>query len=176
MQVMTVLSPDGAPLFSLEYVQHIADWMGWMLPVYAYMLAFLYTWLHEAGHALAAVSLGTRVTHFQVGAPVWFRCRPRRVILKFGLLKPTGGVTYRYADDAPRWKVMLTALAGPLFPVFLTVPIFHLVGIQPMTVAAGFMVTVQTLANLNPFMRGTDGRKVFLHLHALSRGRRTLDT
>ncbi|AKE61346.1 hypothetical protein GZ607_000520 [Salmonella enterica subsp. enterica serovar Pomona] len=166
----------GIPLHSFEYLHYIVDSLGWMLPVYLYLFSFLYAFIHESGHALMAMCLGTRVTRFQVGKPVLFRFKRGRLILKFGLLFPDGGVSYHYANDAPRWKVMAAALAGPLLPVILSVPVFTLTGIQPLTVIAGLIVMMLTLVNLNPFMMETDGQKVLKHLHAIVQGRKVLDS
>lgn len=91
----------GIPLHSFEYLHYIVDSLGWMLPVYLYLFSFLYAFIHESGHALMAMCLGTRVTRFQVGKPVLFRFKRGRLILKFGLLFPDGGVSYHYANDAP---------------------------------------------------------------------------
>ncbi|MBJ4592710.1 M50 family metallopeptidase, partial [Salmonella enterica subsp. enterica serovar Typhimurium] len=52
----------GIPLHSFEYLHYIVDSLGWMLPVYLYLFSFLYAFIHESGHALMAMCLGTRVT------------------------------------------------------------------------------------------------------------------
>jgi len=121
-----------------------------------------------------AVCLGTRVTHFQVGAPAWFQVYRGSLLLSAGFI-PCGGVTYAYEDDAPRWKVVLAALAGPLLPVIMSVPVFATSGLQPPTVIAGLIVILQTLVNLNPFMKGTDGQKAVMHLLAILNGRKALN-
>ncbi|HIE9814658.1 TPA: M50 family metallopeptidase [Klebsiella pneumoniae] len=166
----------GIPLLSFENLQYVVDSLGWMLPVYLYLFSFLYALIHESGHALMAMCLGTRVTRFQVGKPVWFRFKWGRLILKFGFLFPDGGVSYCYENDALRWKVMAAALAGPLLPVILSVPVFTLTSIQPLTIIAGLIVMLLTLVNLNPFMRETDGQKGLLHLHAIVQGRKALSS
>ncbi|HDJ8699192.1 TPA: M50 family metallopeptidase [Escherichia coli] len=51
----------GIPLHSFEYLHYIVDSLGWMLPVYLYLFSFLYAFIHESGHALMAMCLGTRV-------------------------------------------------------------------------------------------------------------------
>ncbi|ABX70681.1 hypothetical protein LFZ43_23295 [Salmonella enterica subsp. enterica serovar Wandsworth str. SA20092095] len=71
---------------------------------------------------------------------------------------------------------MAAALAGPLLPVILSVPVFTLTGIQPLTVIAGLIVMMLTLVNLNPFMMETDGQKVLKHLHAIVQGRKVLNS
>jgi len=37
---------EGMAIFSVEYLQYVADGPGWMLPVYVYMLSLLYTLIH----------------------------------------------------------------------------------------------------------------------------------
>lgn len=166
---------DGMTLFSLAFLEHVVDSLGWMLPVYLYLMSFLYTLFHELGHALMAVLLGTPVTRFQLGTPVLFRLQLAGLQLQFGPFLG-GSVSYAYADDARRWKVALATLSGPLFPVLLSLPVFATAGLQPLTVMLGLILLVQTLANLNPFLRQADGHKVVMQLFMIMKGEKNLDS
>lgn len=163
-------------MYLYDQFQACIERLGAFYFLYAYLCLFLYTMIHEAGHALMAICLGTRVTRFQVGCPVWFRFKWGRAILRFGLLFPRGRVSYRYEDDAPRWKVMLATLSGPLLPLILYLPVFVLAGTQPLTILPSLIVAISTLGNLNPFHRGSDGQKIYSHVRALCQGRKTLNT
>ncbi|WOZ79990.1 site-2 protease family protein [Kosakonia sacchari] len=147
---------------------------GWMNLVWGFLMLHLYSALHESGHALMALLLGTRVTRFQTGTPVLGQFTAGGILLQFGIF-PGGSVSYAYADDAPRWKVVAAALAGPLFPVLISAPLF-LTPVSPyFTHLFGLIVTTGTLLNLCPWMQGTDGQKIVMHLRLMARGQKTLN-
>ncbi len=164
---------DGMTLFSLAFLEHVVDSLGWMLTMYMYLMSFLYTLFHELGHALMAVLLGTPVTRFQLGTPVLFRLQLAGLQLQFG---PFLGGSVTYADDARRWKVALATLSGPLFPVLLSLPVFATAGLLPLTVMLGLILLVQTLANLKPFLRQADDHKVVMQLFLMMKGEKNLDS
>lgn len=153
----------------------VIDTWEWKNLIWCYLLSFMYTIIHEAGHTLVAMLLGTTVTHIRIGKPVMGQFTIGSIQLQLGVL--TGGsVSYSYADDALRWKVVATTLAGPLFPVLVSLPLF-LADLRPFFTCILWLTMIAgTLGNLWPWAHGTDGQKICSHLRLIFRGSRTLDT
>ncbi len=141
--------------------------------VWLYLLLFLLTILHELGHALMAMLLGTTVTRIQIGIPVTGQIAVGTILFQLGMI-PGGSVSYEYADDAPRWKVVAATLAGPLFPVLISVAMF--LTTVPSVFIYGFVLTAMAgaLADLWPWKQGSDGQKICMHLRCISRGAKRL--
>ncbi|MHB9323099.1 site-2 protease family protein [Phytobacter diazotrophicus] len=148
---------------------------GWMNFVWVYLMLHLYSTLHECGHALIALLLGIRVTRFQTGHPVLGQFTADGILLQFGIF-PAGAVSYAYADDAPRWKVAAAALAGPIFPLLISAPLFMTPLSPYFTHFFGLLAIMGALVNLWPWKRGSDGQKFIVHLRMIYRGHKTLDT
>ncbi|CAK9887195.1 MAG: hypothetical protein XXXJIFNMEKO3_LKCDNKCA_00143 (plasmid) [Candidatus Erwinia impunctatus] len=146
----------------------------WMDIFWLYLLFFLWATFHELGHALMAMLLGTTVTRIQTGLPVMGQFTRGSILLQLGII-PGGSVSYEYADDAPRWKVVAATLSGPLFPVMISAAMFLTAGPPVFTYCFGLIVVVGALVDLWPWKQGSDGQKIFMHLKLIYRGRKTLN-
>ncbi len=114
-------------------------------------------------------------TRFQTGIPVLGQFTVGGIQFQLGMIPAGGAVSYEYADDAPRWKVVAATLAGPLFPVLIYVPLF-LTAVSPfITYFVGLIVILGSLADLWPWKHGSDGQKIFMHLRHIYRGHTTLN-
>lgn len=139
-----------------------------------YLIIFLSVIVHESGHAITALSLGTKVTQCKLGRPFVLKFRIRNTLLLLGPI-PHGRVTYAYEDNALRWKVILATLAGPLAEIISAYVLFSLFGYRLETKIFLSLVCIDTLCNLNPFSNKTDGFKVVQQLKAILQGRYYLD-
>lgn len=139
-----------------------------------YLIIFLSVLVHESGHALTALSLGTKVTQCKLGRPFVLRFRIRNTLLLLGPI-PHGRVTYAYEDNALRWKVILATLAGPLAEIISAYVLYSLFGYRFETKLFLTLVCIDTLCNLNPFSNKTDGFKVVQQLKSILQGRYYLD-
>lgn len=139
-----------------------------------YLIIFLSVIVHESGHALTALSLGTTVIQCKLGRPFALRFRIRNTMLLLGPI-PHGRVTYAYEDNALRWKVVIATLAGPLAEILSAYILFSLFGIRLETKLFFTLVCIDTLCNLNPFSKKTDGYRVVQQLIAILQGRYYLD-
>jgi hypothetical protein len=147
---------------------------GWMNVVWLYLLLYLYSTLHESGHALMAMLLGSTVNRIKIGTPVTGQFAVGTVRFQLGII-PGGFVTYDYADDELRWKVVAAALAGPLFPVLISALLF-LTPVSPyFSHFFSLIATIGALLNLWPWTQGSDGQKIVMHLRLMARGRKTLN-
>ncbi|WP_315708224.1 site-2 protease family protein [Brenneria uluponensis] len=139
-----------------------------------YAMIMLTSLFHESGHALMARTLGTKVIAFVLGRPCLLSFSLGHTRFMLGPV-PGGQVTYAYADDAPRWKVTIATLSGPLAELAGGIGVYLLAGDRPETWLYLAMVGMNTLCNFNPLSCRTDGHKIIKHLLAMRQGRRTLD-